>query len=152
MISIGKSSYTVLIVDDDPNLIELLTDGLELLGHFEVISAEDGIQGLERYFEVRPDCMVIDVMMPGLDGYQLVKALRGDPDSADTPLVMLTAMAQDKNRFAGLASGADQYLIKPVTPRQLVEAVHQAIAIGEAERQERLLALVQEVEDVAADE
>jgi two-component system alkaline phosphatase synthesis response regulator PhoP len=152
MISTGKSSYTVLIVDDDPNLIELLTDGLELLGHFEVISAEDGIQGLERYFEVRPDCMVIDVMMPGLDGYQLVKALRGDPDSADTPLVMLTAMAQDKNRFAGLASGADQYLIKPVTPRQLVEAVHQAIAIGEAERQERLLALVQEVADVAADE
>ncbi len=152
MISTAKSGYTVLIVDDDPNLIELLTDGLELLGHFEVISAEDGIQGLERYFEVRPDCMVIDVMMPGLDGYQLVKALRGDPDSADTPLVMLTAMAQDKNRFAGLASGADQYLIKPVTPRQLVEAVHQAIAIGEAERQERLLALVQEVEDVAADE
>jgi two-component system alkaline phosphatase synthesis response regulator PhoP len=152
MISIGKSSYTVLIVDDDPNLIELLTDGLELLGHFEVISAEDGIQGLERYFEVRPDCMVIDVMMPGLDGYQLVKALRGDPDSADTPLVMLTAMAQDKNRFAGLASGADQYLIKPVTPRQLVEAVHQAIAIGEAERQERLLALAQEGGDVAADE
>src|SRR5579883_2792980 len=134
MISTAKSGYTVLIVDDDPNLIELLTDGLELLGHFEVISAEDGIQGLERYFEVRPDCMVIDVKMPGLDGYQLVRALRGDPDSAATPLIILSALAQEQNQFAGLALGADEYLVKLASVYEVVAAVQRVITIGAASR------------------
>jgi DNA-binding response OmpR family regulator len=84
--------------------------------------------------------------MPGLDGYQLAKALRGDPDSAETPLIMLTALAQEKNRFVGLASGADQYLVKPVTPRKLVEAVQRAVQITHAERQRRFQALAEEKE------
>src|SRR6478672_9932613 len=101
-------TYTVLIVDDDPDLLQLLTDGLELLGNFRVVQAVDGIQGLEQFFVVRPDCMIIDIKMPGLDGYQLVRALRGDPESAATPLILLTALAQDQHQFAGLALGADQ--------------------------------------------
>src|SRR5215475_9336046 len=109
MFEVGDNRYTVLVVDDDPDLLQLLTDGLELLGNFTVVSATDGMQGLERFFEVRPDCMIIDVKMPGLDGYQLVRALRGDPESAATPLIILTAMAQDQNRMAGLVSGVDQY-------------------------------------------
>src|SRR5215471_7547682 len=105
MFEVGDNRYTVLIVDDDPDLLQLLTDGLELLGNFTVIPAEDGIQGLELFFDAHPDCVIIDVVMPGLDGYQLVRALRGDPESASTPLIMLTALAQDKNRFVGLAFG-----------------------------------------------
>ena len=66
--------YTVLVVDDDLDLLQLLTDGLELLGNFTVVSATDGVQGLERFFEIRPDCMIIDIKMPGLDGYQLIRA------------------------------------------------------------------------------
>ncbi len=146
MASPGGESYTVLIVDDDPDLLQLLTDGLELLGEFHVIQAEDGVQGLELFFETRPDCVIIDVVMPGLDGYQLVRALRGDPESASTPLIMLTALAQDKNRFVGLAFGADQYLVKPVTPRELVNAVHRAVTVGSAERQERMQRLVEQSE------
>jgi len=137
----------VLIVDDDRRLLQLLTDGLELLGHFNVVRAENGIQGLEQFFDVRPDCVVIDVVMPGLNGYQLVRALRGDPDSAATPLVLLTALAQEKNRFTGLASGADRYLVKPVTPRELVNTVCQAITISEAERTHHLSTLITESDD-----
>lgn len=139
----------MLIVDDDRRLLRLLTDGLELLGHFNVVRAENGIQGLERFLEIRPDCVVIDVVMPGLNGYQLVKALRGDPDSAATPLVLLTALAQEKNRFTGLASGADRYLVKPVTPRELVNTVRQAITISEAERTQQRHTLIAESDDFA---
>jgi DNA-binding response OmpR family regulator len=136
-------AYTVLIVDDDPDLLQLLTDGLELLGNFRVVQAVDGIQGLEQYFEAQPDCVIIDVVMPGLDGYQLVKALRGDPASAETPLIMLTALAQDKDEFVGLAAGADQYLVKPVKLRNLVDAVQRALQITSEERQQHLLALAE---------
>lgn len=148
----APQSYTVLIVDDDPDLLQLLTDGLELLGNFRVVQAVDGIQGLEQYFEVHPDCMIIDVVMPGLDGYQLVKALRGDPASAETPLIMLTALAQDRDEFVGLAAGADQYLVKPVKLRSLVEAVQRAVEITSAERQQMLLALAEKHEDSVSEE
>ncbi len=143
MTSARGESYTVLIVDDDPELLQLLTDGLEMLGNFKVVQAVDGIQGLEQYFAVHPDCVIIDVVMPGLDGYQLVKALRGDPASAETPLIMLTALAQDKDEFVGLAAGADQYLVKPIKIRSLVDAVHRAVKITSAERQNQLLTLAE---------
>ena len=142
--SAHAAESTILIVDDNPELIQLLTDVLEKLGRFRVVSAEDGIQGIERYFEVRPACMIIDIMMPGLDGYQLVKALRGDPDSARTPLIFLTALAQDRQRFAGFASGVDQYLVKPVTPRELVAAVQRALTEGDTERRQRLQELFEQ--------
>jgi CheY-like chemotaxis protein len=139
--------YTILIVDDDPGLLQLLTDGLELLGQFRVVRAANGEEGLERFFEMRPDCVIIDVKMPRLDGYQLVRALRGDPESAATPLILLTALAQDHQQFVGLALGADQYLIKPVTPSVLVEAVRHAMLIGEQDRLARMEALLAESED-----
>ncbi len=145
-------NYTVLIVDDDPDLLQLLSDGLEMLGNFRVVQAVDGIQGLEQYFEVHPDCVIIDVVMPGLDGYQLVKALRGDPASAETPLIMLTALAQDKDEFVGLAAGADQYLVKPVKLRHLVEAVQRAVQITSDERQQQLLALAEKHGDIIPEE
>ncbi len=145
-------AYTVLIVDDDPDLLQLLTDGLELLGNFQVVQAADGIAGLEQYFEVHPDCVIIDVKMPGLDGYQLVRALRGDPASAETPLIMLTALAQEQQQFAGLALGADQYLIKPVTPRELVAAVKQALVVSEEDRHARMQALLARSEEAEAEQ
>ncbi len=145
-------NYTVLVVDDDPDLLQLLTDGLELIGHFHVIPATNGIAGLEQFFEVHPDCMIIDIKMPGLDGYQLVRALRGDAESADTPIIMLTALAQEQQQFAGLALGADQYLVKPVTPRELVEAVRRAVTIGEKERQARMEQLLAQSDDIETDE
>lgn len=145
MSEIGNPPATVLIVDDDPDLLQLLTDGLELLGNFTVVSATDGIQALERFYETRPDCMVIDVKMPGLNGYQLVRALRGDPDSAATPLIILSALAQDQQQFAGLALGADDYLVKLVDIQDVVAAVQRAVLIDPDERQRRIQALLDQL-------
>ncbi len=145
MSEIGNPPATVLIVDDDPDLLQLLTDGLELLGNFTVVSATDGIQALERFYETRPDCMVIDVKMPGLNGYQLVRALRGDPDSAATPLIILSALAQDQQQFAGLALGADDYLVKLVDIQDVVAAVQRAVLIDPDERQRRMQALLDQL-------
>jgi len=134
---VADAPRTVLIVDDNPQLRDFVADSLAELGGFRVVTAADGDEGLARYYDGRPDCVVIDVRMPGLDGYQLVRALRGDPDSAQTPLVILTAMTQDRERFAGLAVGADQYLLKPVMPLDLVAAIQQAIRLTEEERLRR---------------
>jgi DNA-binding response OmpR family regulator len=127
--------YSVLIVDDDEDLIDLLQRSLTRIGHFTVHVATDGPSGLAQYYAHHPDCVIIDIRMPKLDGYQLVRALRGDPDSAGTPLILLTAMATDRDKFDGLASGADLYLIKPVTPQALAEAVRAVIARTDAERE-----------------
>lgn len=140
-----ENEIRILVVDDNPDLLAAVSLALETMGGFSVISAANGIEGLEQFFIERPDCMVIDVKMPGLDGYQLVKSIRGDPASAATPLVILTALAQDRDRFTGLATGADQYLIKPVKPQELVGAIHRAISVSAADRKRRLEAFVDEV-------
>jgi CheY-like chemotaxis protein len=142
------TGYTVLVVDDNPDLLALVAESLRKLGRFTVVTAQDGIQGLERYFEVRPDCVVIDVKMPGLDGYQLARALRGDPASRATPLVILSALVQERDRLAGLLSGGDEYLVKPVSPLDLVHTVTRVIERGEEERRRRMLALL---DDTSAD-
>src|SRR5262245_41737801 len=96
---------TILVVDDDRDLLPSLEAMLETLTDFTVVTAQDGAKGLERFYEVRPRCVIIDVKMPELDGYQFVRALRGDPETSTTPLIILTAMAQDQNRLAGIVSG-----------------------------------------------
>ncbi|HEU5367913.1 MAG TPA: response regulator [Ktedonobacterales bacterium] len=133
---------TVLIVEDNPDLLDLLLMALPRLGPFRVVGVSDGIAGLEQFYAQRPQCVVIDVKMPGLDGYQLVRALRGDPETAAAPLIILTALAQQKEQFAGLAAGADLYLVKPVTPQDLVAAIRQVIALSDADRLQRLQALL----------
>jgi len=142
------TGYTVLVVDDNPDLLVLVAESLRKLGRFTVVTAQDGIQGLERFFEVRPDCVVIDVKMPGLDGYQLARALRGDPASRATPLVILSALVQERDRLAGLLSGGDEYLVKPVSPLDLVHTVTRVIERGEEERRRRMLMLL---DDASAD-
>ena len=135
---------TVLIVDDNLELLEVLSEGLELAGPFTVVTASDGAQGLEHCLTYHPDCLVIDVKMPELNGYQLVRALRGDPETAEIPLILLTALAQDYERFAGLAAGTDRYLIKPVTPRELAAAIREVLALSALERERRYTQLVEE--------
>jgi CheY-like chemotaxis protein len=137
--------YTVLVVDDNPRLREFLCDALRELGDFRVIIARDGIEALEQYYEQRPDCMVIDVKMPGLNGYQLVRALRGDPETLATPLILLTALARDVDEFAGLAAGADRYLRKPVDPFELVQAIYAAIQLSHEEREQRFQQFVDDL-------
>jgi DNA-binding response OmpR family regulator len=138
-----NTSPKVLLVDDNEDLLDVLHEGLTNQG-FIVEVATDGAAGLERFFEMRPDCVVIDVKMPQINGYQLVRALRGDPDSASVPLLILTALPQDAERFKGLASGVDFFLLKPQTPTEIAEQIRRAMQISEAERQRRYLHLAEE--------
>lgn len=147
-----SESYTVLVVDDSEDLRALVAESLRKLGGFTVVTAEDGAVGLEQYFELQPDCVVIDVKMPGLDGYQLVRALRGDPASVATPLVILSAMVQERDRFAGLIAGADEYLVKPVSPLELVQTIRRVIDRTQADRRERLRALLADVQTSSPEE
>jgi DNA-binding response OmpR family regulator len=147
MSSDRETQRTVLIVDDSQALLGAFVLGLPLVGPFEVITASDGAEGLERYFADPvhlPDCVVIDIKMPGLDGYQLVRALRGDANSMHTPLIILTALAQEQDRLAGLLSGVDRFLVKPVLPSELGAVIQEVCLISDEERMRRLRKLVED--------
>lgn len=144
MTSPPQERLTVLLIDDNPDLLRALSLSLGALGNFHVVTAVNGGDGLERFFETQPDCVVIDVKMPELDGFQLVQALRGDPASEATPLIILTALAQDRDKFAGLAVGADAYLVKPIKPQDLAAEIRKVIATSAAERASRLQRLAEE--------
>jgi DNA-binding response OmpR family regulator len=139
---VDAAPTSVLLIDDNADLLELLARALTHLGQFSVLRAADGESGLEQAMGAHPDCIVVDIMMPGVDGYRLVRALRGDAETADIPIVMLTALAQDHNRLAGLLSGADHYLIKPVKPQDLVDTIRRAIACSHEDRTNRLRELL----------
>jgi len=132
----------VLIVDDSPILLETIAFALSMRG-FTVETAEDGIKGLERAMAMQPTCIIIDVKMPGLNGLQLVRALRGDPATEHIPLIILSAMVQETDQLAGMFSGADQYLMKPINPQALEAAIHRAIALDAEARDARLRGLAE---------
>jgi CheY-like chemotaxis protein len=149
MTSPSLSLPTVLLVEDNQMLLDVLLMVLPRMAPFQFVGVSDGDTGLEQCYALRPACIVIDIIMPGLNGYQLVRALRGDPETASIPLIILSALAQEQEQFAGLAAGADQYLIKPVTPQLLAAAVEQAIALSATARAEHWQRLA---DQAAADE
>jgi two-component system phosphate regulon response regulator PhoB len=140
---------TVLLVEDDDDLREFLRQALPHYGGFTLATAANGVEGLENSLAALPACAVIDVKMPGLNGLQLVRALRGDPATATIPLIILTALPQDVHAFAGLASGADRFIQKPASPSTLATIIQEVIAITEADRAQRYQALAEQAENPA---
>ena len=112
-------SSTVLIIEDDPHTTELVRLYLANDGH-EVLSAATGPEGLARAREARPDLVVLDLMLPGLDGLEICRELRAE---SDVPIVMLTARVEEDDLLSGLGSGADDYVTKPFRPRELAARV-----------------------------
>jgi CheY-like chemotaxis protein len=106
------------------------------MGGYDTVAASDGAAGLERFFAVSPDCVVVDVRMPGINGYQFVRALRGDPETAQTPVIILSALVRDHEQFAGLLTGADAYLTKPVKIVDLVQTIDRAVRMSAEERRQ----------------
>jgi len=110
---------TILIVDDEPQIAEIAGDYLRA-GGFDVITAADGVRALELVGGRRPDLVVLDLGLPGMDGTGVARAIRRD---SDLPIIMLTARVQEDDRLQGLEIGADDYIAKPFSPRELVARV-----------------------------
>ncbi|MEX2243884.1 MAG: response regulator [Fimbriimonadaceae bacterium] len=112
----------ILVCDDERHIVRLIQVNLERQG-WAVVTAYDGKEGLEKVKSEKPDLLVLDVMMPYMDGFEVLKSIRKDPEMEKLPVIMLTAKAQDKDVFEGYHYGADMYLTKPFNPRELVSFV-----------------------------
>lgn len=109
-------AFKILVADDESNITDVCRRYLELEG-FEVLTAGDGEEALEKFHRESPHLVVLDLMMPKLDGWSVCNEIRS---RQDTPIIMLTAKAEERDRLAGLTMGADDYLTKPFSPRELV--------------------------------
>src|SRR5579883_1188687 len=132
-----KLMKKVLVIDDNPTIVELIKYAVNLHGSYDVVVAYDGVQGLERVYDEHPDCVIIDVKMPRMDGYQLVRCLRGDPRTMDTPMIILSALTREEDQMTGLLSGVDEYLTKPFKPSALNAAIERVLRLTPDERQRR---------------
>ena len=119
---VSDAVRTVLVVDDDPVILRLLEVNFEMEG-FAVLTAGDGAEGIEVARARQPDVVVSDVMMPKMNGLEMVAALKADPETAAIPVLLLSAKAQADDVRLGLAAGADDYVTKPFEPHDLVERV-----------------------------
>jgi DNA-binding response OmpR family regulator len=111
-------SPLVLVADDDEDILELVSYRLSRAG-YEVVTANDGEEALERAFDRPPNLAVLDVMMPKLDGYEVTRRLRGNEATAAIPVILLTARVQDADVARGFDAGADDYVKKPFSPQEL---------------------------------
>ena len=109
----------ILVVDDEQPIVRLLQVNLERNG-YEVITASNGKEALEQVALEQPDMLVLDVMMPFMDGFEVMQVLKASPATREIPVIMLTARSQDMDIYQGWKSGVDCYLIKPCNPTELV--------------------------------
>jgi len=109
----------ILVIDDEPKIVEISRDYLKAAG-FDVLEAQDGPSGLAAARSMHPDVIVLDLMLPGMDGYDVCRELRRE---SDVPIIMLTARVEESDKLIGLELGADDYITKPFSPRELVARV-----------------------------
>jgi DNA-binding response OmpR family regulator len=109
----------ILIVDDEPHIVKMVELRLKAHG-YNVVAAYDGQEGLDKVKQEKPDLIILDLMLPKLDGYKVCDTLKADEECKDIPIVMLTASAELENVKSGLQKGADSYLTKPFKPETLL--------------------------------
>jgi two-component system alkaline phosphatase synthesis response regulator PhoP len=112
----------ILIVEDEPDIVKMIEYNLKKEG-FRVTSAPDGNEALRRAERERPDIIILDLMLPEIDGLEVCRALKKNQDSADIPVIMLTAKSQETDKIVGLELGADDYITKPFSVRELIARI-----------------------------
>jgi twitching motility two-component system response regulator PilH len=117
----------VLIVDDSPTDVHVMQKALEQNG-FRTASAADGSEAIRKARELHPDLILMDIVMPGVNGFQATRQLASDPETRTIPVIMVTSKAQESDRVWGLRQGAVDYLVKPVATEQLVQKAQAALA------------------------
>jgi two-component system alkaline phosphatase synthesis response regulator PhoP len=116
------SKSTILIVDDERDILDLIEYNLKKEG-FVVVTAEDGEEGIERARQIRPDLVLLDIMMPKMDGLEVIDMMRQDANLKDIPVIFLTARSDEKTEVKGLDRGADDFLTKPISTTKLVSRI-----------------------------
>lgn len=112
----------ILVVDDEDHILELLTFNLEKEG-YQVVGATDGEEALKKLGEHKPDLVILDLMLPGIDGLQICKTITQNPETKDLPIIMLSAKSEELDKVLGLEMGADDYMTKPFSTRELLARV-----------------------------
>lgn len=120
---------TILVVDDEKDIVDLISYNLSKEG-YRVVTASNGTQAVERSVSERPDLVVLDIMMPGMDGFEVCRAIRQNPDTAGIAIMFLTAKSGEIDQILGLELGADDYLQKPISPRVLIARVKTILRRG----------------------
>ncbi len=131
-----KAMSRVLVIDDEPDVLLLCRVNLQHAGH-EVLEAPDGERGLATALGQTPDAVVLDLMLPGLDGYGVLTALRESDETKDIPVLVLTAKAQREDRVRCWEQGASEYMTKPFSPAALSSALEQLMNMSPQERESR---------------
>ncbi len=117
----------VLIVDDSPTELHLFQNMLEQNG-FGTLVADSGEEGLRQAAASRPDCILMDIVMPGMNGFQATRKLTQDPGTAGIPVIMITTKDQETDKIWGMRQGAVEYLVKPIDAKQLVAKINAVMA------------------------
>ncbi len=115
----AMTKESVLIVEDDEDILQLLEYNFQNAG-FDVSVARDGLDALNKIRRQRPDLVLLDIMLPGADGFEVCKSIKRDPKTVQLPVIMLTARGEEVDRIVGLELGADDYVVKPFSPRELI--------------------------------
>jgi two-component system phosphate regulon response regulator PhoB len=130
--------HKILAVDDETDILKLLQYNLVNAG-FEFISAGDGPEAIELACRALPDLIILDLMLPNMDGNEVLKRLKANPDTSGIPVLMLTAKGEEIDRVLGLELGADDYIVKPFSPRELVLRIKAVLRKGAASDDARLI-------------
>lgn len=128
---ITSSGEKILIIEDEPDVIEMLSRAFKRAGGFEVLTSADGAAGLARARNELPALVILDLMLPGMPGLEICKLLKSDARTQNIPIIMLSAKTEEVDRIVGFEIGADDYVSKPFSPREVVLRVHTILRRGD---------------------
>jgi two-component system, OmpR family, alkaline phosphatase synthesis response regulator PhoP len=145
---LNTNKETILLVDDEQNILDLASMYLVREG-FDIVTSANGLEGLEKTRQIKPALVVLDLMLPGLDGFEICRKLRAEENQV--PIILLTARDEDIDKILGLELGADDYMTKPFNPRELAARVKAVLKRGDRFSSKRMKSAVIKVEDISID-